>query len=180
MLWNSPCYPTNSPDTRDISKTTAPSLSILPPSASVRRTPASLSVYLTSFLAFSAAGHAGGACVHDAQPWAQAGLRGARSRPSKSRGVGAFRGIALGRVRARQDEGNPTPTKNSFSHVFPWKTALAPRLVTWPPRAPALPASNKHQSPSPFFFWTTFSKCALCVRCFTDLISELSNGLDSY
>ena len=61
-----------------------------------------------SFLALSAAGHAEGPRIYSkAQAWAPAGLRGALTGRSKSRGAGSFRGITFRRDRAKQDDGNP-------------------------------------------------------------------------
>ena len=59
-----------------------------------------------SFLALSAAGHAGGPRVLTAPVWAPAGLRGACSGRSKSRELESNHGIAFRRARASQAHGN--------------------------------------------------------------------------
>ena len=60
-----------------------------------------------SFLALSAAGHAGGPRVLTAKVWPPDGLRGACSGRSKSRELASNYGIAFRRARANQAHGNP-------------------------------------------------------------------------
>ena len=61
-----------------------------------------------SFRAILAAGHAGGPLVHKAQVWAPAGPCGVRSGRSRSRELASNHGIAFRRVRASQENENPT------------------------------------------------------------------------
>ena len=68
-----------------------------------------------SFLALSAAGHAGGPRVITAQVWAPAGLRGACSGLSKSRELASNHGIAFRRPRANQAHRKPRTVIFSFS-----------------------------------------------------------------
>ena len=88
-----------------------------------------------SFLALSAAGHAGSPRELTAQGWAPDGLRGARSEHSKSREPWqVITGIAFRRGRASQGNGNPTVQLFGSSdslHAVPFLTATDVIVRVW-------------------------------------------------